>query len=106
MKVVLLVYDLSNGMAKLMSKALVGKQIDGIWHTSVVVYGKEYCFGHGIETFIPGKSSYGQPVERINLGITEIPEDVFIEFIDSLRDIWTPEKYHIFDNNCNSFSGN
>jgi len=23
----------------------VGKQIDGIWHTAIVVYGNEYFFG-------------------------------------------------------------
>ena len=42
------VYDLSGGMAKSMSKQLVGKQIDGIWHTGIVVYGKEYYYGGGI----------------------------------------------------------
>jgi len=38
--VVLYLYDLSNGLAKAMSRRLVGKQIDGIWHTGIVVYGK------------------------------------------------------------------
>jgi hypothetical protein len=52
--VTLFVYDLSNGMAKSMSLALTGKQIDGIWHTAVVVYGKEYFFGRGIEVLSPG----------------------------------------------------
>lgn len=31
------VYDLSQGMAKSMSMGLVGKQIDGIWHTGIYV---------------------------------------------------------------------
>jgi hypothetical protein len=44
----LYVYDLSRGMAKAMSMQLTGKQMDGIWHTSVVVYGNEYYFGQGI----------------------------------------------------------
>ena len=44
----LLVYDLSNGMAKNLSMAMTGKYIAGIWHTSVIVYGKEYAFGQGI----------------------------------------------------------
>jgi hypothetical protein len=42
------VYDLSQGMAKSMSKSLCGVQIDGIWHTGIVVYGKEFYFGGGI----------------------------------------------------------
>ncbi|RXW24882.1 hypothetical protein EST38_g925 [Candolleomyces aberdarensis] len=44
----LYVYDLSGGMAKQLSRQLVGRQIDGIWHTSVVVFGKEIFYGQGI----------------------------------------------------------
>jgi len=35
-------------MAKNLSMGFIGKQIDGIWHSSVAVYGKEYFFGGGI----------------------------------------------------------
>ena len=41
--VTLYVYDLSQGMAKQFSPALVGEVIEGIWHTAIVVYGTEYC---------------------------------------------------------------
>ena len=41
-KVSLNLYDLSGGMAKRMSKMIIGKQIDGLWHTGVVVYGKVF----------------------------------------------------------------
>lgn len=34
------VYDLSRGMARQLSPSLLGKQIDGIWHTGLLVYGK------------------------------------------------------------------
>jgi hypothetical protein len=34
-KVELAVYDLSNGMASAMSESILGKRIDGIWHTGV-----------------------------------------------------------------------
>ena len=30
-------YDLSQGMAKSMSQMLIGRQIEGIWHTGVIV---------------------------------------------------------------------
>ena len=33
-------YDLSQGMAKSMSRMIIGKQVDGIWHTGIVVYGR------------------------------------------------------------------
>ena len=35
-------YDLSQGMARALSQQFLGKQIDGIWHTGIVVYGHEY----------------------------------------------------------------
>ena len=34
------VYDLSQGLAKSLSQAIIGHQIEGIWHTGIVVYGK------------------------------------------------------------------
>ena len=38
--VVLYVYDLSGGLAKSMSRAIIGQQLDGIWHTGIVAYNK------------------------------------------------------------------
>lgn len=52
-KVTLHIYDLSQGMAKVFSPMYLGKQINGIWHTGVVVYGKEYYFGGGICAGVP-----------------------------------------------------
>lgn len=49
----LYLYDLSRGMAKTLSPQLVGKTIEGIWHTSVVIYGVEYYFGQGIQQSLP-----------------------------------------------------
>jgi len=52
----LYVYDLSNGLARQLSMQMTGKQIDGIWHTSVVVFGKEIFYGRGIDVTLPGRS--------------------------------------------------
>jgi thiol-disulfide isomerase/thioredoxin len=100
----LFVYDLSQGMARMMSMPLTGRQIDGIWHTSVVVFGREICFGQGIQIFQPEITPYGAPVEKISMGQTMIPPDVFWEYIETMKTIWTADKYHLLDNNCNSFS--
>jgi len=43
----------SGGMARQMSKAFLGKQVDGIWHTGVVVHGQEFFFGGGIQSLPP-----------------------------------------------------
>lgn len=40
-KVTLLVYDITRGMAKGMSMMMIGQQVDAIYHTSIVVYGRE-----------------------------------------------------------------
>jgi len=102
--VVLHVYDLSNGLARQMSQAFLGKQIDGIWHTGVVAYGKEFFFGGGIQVGVPGKTPYGHPVDRIDLGETSIPEDVFIEFLNDISPRFSMDTYDLLRNNCNHFS--
>ena len=51
--VVLHVYDLSMGMAKSLSPAILGKQIDGIWHTGVFAFGSEFFYGGGIQAMSP-----------------------------------------------------
>ena len=52
-KVTMLLYDISNGMAKQFSPMMVGKVIEAIYHSSIVVYGVEYFFGGGICTGQP-----------------------------------------------------
>ncbi|CAO3650460.1 unnamed protein product [Mucor fragilis] len=100
----LYVYDLSQGMARSMSRQLTGKQIDGIWHTSVVVFGQEFYFGQGIMASTPGSTQHGRPLEVIDMGETFLPLEVVVEYIDSLRSVYTAEKYHLLDFNCNTFS--
>ena len=39
-KVTLLLYDISNGMARSYSPMLIGKTIEAVWHSSLLVYGK------------------------------------------------------------------
>ena len=54
------VYDMSQGMARQMSMQMVGKQIDGIWHTGIVIYNKEFYFGGGISYDAPGATPFGK----------------------------------------------
>ncbi|KAG0036233.1 hypothetical protein BGZ82_004506 [Podila clonocystis] len=97
-------YDLSQGMARTMSMGLTGRQIDGIWHTSVVIFGREWWYGQGIMNAVPGTTMHGNPVEKIDMGETEIPEEVFLELIDNMRETYRADSYHLLDNNCNNFS--
>lgn len=100
----LYVYDLSNGLAQQLSVQLTGRQIDGIWHTSVVAFGKEIFYGQGISITPPGGSHLGQPTRIIEMGETAIDEDTFEQYISEMRHEFTAEKYHLLDFNCNTFS--
>lgn len=60
---------------------VIGKQIEGIWHTSVVVYGKEFYFSGGICFDNPKTTAYGQPVSEIKFGETEISPNDFHAYL-------------------------
>lgn len=100
----LYVYDLSNGLARQMSLQLTGRQIDGIWHTSIVVYGKEIFYGQGINITAPGRSHHGQPLQIVDLGSTDIDEGTLNEYLDEMKEHYTADKYHLLEFNCNSFT--
>ncbi|KAI0514435.1 PUL domain-containing protein [Xylaria bambusicola] len=104
MDVHLLVYDLSGGLARQMSMGMLGFQLDAIYHTSIELEGVEYVYDGGINSIRPGSSHLGRPLERILLGKTELPLEVIVEYIDSLREIYTPQAYDLFRHNCNNFS--
>ncbi|KEQ73788.1 DUF862-domain-containing protein [Aureobasidium namibiae CBS 147.97] len=104
MDVQLYVYDLSQGLARMMSQGLLGVHIDAVYHTSLVFGGVEYMYGQGVQTCYPGSTHHGQPMEKIKLGKTEIPLDDILEYLDSLKETYTAESYDLFKHNCNNFS--
>ncbi|KAI8625354.1 DUF862-domain-containing protein [Xylariaceae sp. FL1651] len=104
MDVHLLVYDLSGGLARQMSMGMLGFQLDAIYHTSIELEGMEYVYDSGINVIRPGSSHLGRPLERIHLGKTELPLEVIVEYLGSLREIYTPQAYDLFRHNCNNFS--
>ena len=103
-EVQLWVYDLSNGMARQLSMAFLNRQIDAIYHTSVVVFGTEYFFGQGICECAPGQSHHGQPMQVVSMGTTHLPFDIFVDYLTELSQVYTPQRYHLLDNNCNHFT--
>lgn len=44
---------------------------------------------------IPGTTPHGQPIERVDMGETEIPQEVFMEFMDNMRETYTADAYHL-----------
>ncbi|XP_030631197.1 desumoylating isopeptidase 1b [Chanos chanos] len=102
----LYVYDLSKGMARQLSPIMLGKQLDGIWHTSIIIHGEEFCFGgQGIMSCRPGGTVLGQPDSIVDLGNTEVTEDILMAYLSSLGEsTYRADSYNLFEHNCNTFS--
>jgi hypothetical protein len=47
---------------------------------------------------------FGQPTKQLNLGFTEIPEDMFMELLRDLKDRFSMNTYNVMTNNCNNFT--
>lgn len=103
-KVSLNVYDLSQGLARQLSTTFLGKAIEGVWHTGIVVYGTEYYFGGGIQQTPAGRTPYGTPIRVVDLGITHVPKDVFEIYLQEISPRYTEQTYSLLSHNCNNFS--
>ncbi|XP_076025824.1 desumoylating isopeptidase 1b [Genypterus blacodes] len=102
----LYIYDMSRGMARQLSPVMLGKQLDGIWHTAIVVHGKEFFFvGEGINSCAPAGTPLGNPDSIVDLGTTEVMEDLFMEYLTSQGEsTYSCNSYNLFEHNCNTFS--
>ena len=106
-RVQLLVYDLSRGMATSMSQAILGQQIDGIWHTGILVFDHEYYFGGGIMCQPQGvfPMQHQMPAVRtVDMGMTSKTKADLNAFLMSLSDRFSARTYDLIRNNCNNFS--
>ncbi|NWU65126.1 DESI1 isopeptidase, partial [Pterocles burchelli] len=110
----LYVYDLSKGMARRLSPLMLGKSTArarahpfwGLVHTSIIVHKDEffYCSG-GISSCPPGATLLGPPDSVVDLGNTEVTEEIFLEYLSSLGEsAFRGESYNLFEHNCNTFS--
>jgi hypothetical protein len=73
-------------------------------HTGVVVYGKVYYFGGGIQHSPTGQTQYGKPCKVVDLGVTHVPMEMFEEFLEEISPRYTAETYSLLHHNCNNFS--
>lgn len=102
--VYLRVYDMTSGMAKVFSKQLLGIQLDGVWHTSIEVFGKEYYFHSTLKHEKIGTRVFGVLADRVLLGQTDCTIESFEEFFISCSSAWNESTYDLFENNCNNFT--
>ena len=76
-------------------------------HTGVVVFGREYFFGGGVQrsTHAEFVTSHGlPPVQLLALGTTRVTQPAFEAFLTGLRPRYTAQTYDLLSHNCNNFS--
>ena len=104
------IYDLSQGMARNLSAQFLGPNhvIDMIPHTGILVFGKEYFFGGGIQAVDPHafRATSGlHPVQTQRLGITNISQAEFEEWCQTTgANRFNVHSYDLLQCNCNHFS--
>ena len=74
-----------------MSAAFLGIQIEAIYHTAIVFEGLEILYDGGIKTTRPGTTHLGRPMKIIELGKTDLPMDVIMEYLESLKEVYTAQ---------------
>jgi hypothetical protein len=110
-QVQLAVYDLSHGMARGLSAQFLGPNhaIEIIPHTAIVVFGKEYFFGGGIQAVPPQQFRNARnmhPIQTLTLGTTTVSQADFDNwcFQQMQSGQYAMEAYDLLHRNCNHFS--
>merc|ERR1740121_1355006 len=100
-------YDLTAGRAWWLSPLVFcGQHEGGIWHTGVVVHGKEYWFGGSIFESDPGSTPFGEPTEIVELPARTMRTrgDLWSFIRQELSKEYTHSAYDVLTHNCNHFS--
>ena len=101
----LLQYDISDKATKTLARLLFGRPIEGIWHTAVVVFGKEWWFGGRIFRSEIYSTPFGKPVREIELQPTYLKHsELFAYLTETIADKYTADSYDVIKCNCNHFS--
>jgi len=93
-------------MARSLGPALGLHDLEGVWHTAIVVHNTEIFFGgSGIEHCLPGTTMLGQPLQTQNLGSTNIDMENLTAYLRTLgQSEFHGGRYDLFKHNCNNFS--
>lgn len=105
----LYMYDLSKGMAKTIAPVLgswlSAEAFDGVWHSSVVVFGKEYFFNGELVHVSPGETTWGSPTKVVTIGHTSCSREALHQFVvEELRAVFNKSSYDALYNNCNHYA--
>jgi len=83
---------------------LGGRHFEGVWHSAVRAFGKEYWFGGMIFESDPNAVPFGKPARVLQLGFTWLSREDLQDFTDGLSDQYNPKSYDVLRRNCNHFS--
>lgn len=98
-------YDLSNGIGESLSPWVLGVPVEGVWHTGVVAFGREYFFSRDTVYDTPGDTSFGKPYKVFSMGYTLWrQEELHTHIVEDLKPVFHRETYDVIDCNCNHFS--
>ena len=87
-----------------MSLGILGKQLDGIWHSGIAVFGVEYFYGGGICAAPAGRAIPHLPYQEIHLGETAKSQIELEVFLQSINSRFTQATYSLLRHNCNNFA--
>lgn len=92
-------------------------------HTSLVLFGLEVFYGQGISVVSPPGTTHvgsalppraypadpllhqhGTPHKQLDMGSTQLDKEMFLSYIEGVREVYSADRYHLLDFNCNSFT--
>jgi hypothetical protein len=92
-------------MAKTTSQLILGRQIDLVPHTAIVVFGREYFLSAGPQVGDPGHTVPLPVSQRLDLGRTSRSRSELEEYIfGTLAKKFTEANYDLMHCNCNHFA--
>ena len=102
----LALYDLSKGVAQWVPASLLGGHtFDGVWHSGIRVFGKEFWFGGVILESEFADVPFGAPTKVLRLGTTLRTHEDLVEFLkEDVYVDYNPKSYDVLRRNCNHFS--
>lgn len=104
-EVTLNLYDLSNGFADRFGDFIISEHLEGVWHTGLCVFGKEYFFSRDTVFDDAGMTSFGKPHKVISLGYTLWRQSELHKFIvEVCKPKFHRGTYDAIDFNCNNFT--
>lgn len=98
-------YDISNGLASWAGPVALLRPVEGIWHTGVICFGREYWYGGQCFESKPETTPFGRPNKKTLIGATLCTRAELWDKINrELCREFTRDSYDVLTHNCNHFS--